>query len=121
MKVQLKKQECNNITFDAKLKDAIFSIDSMSWQTKIELYHKIVEICRVQVYDCVDGVIEAHFIALHDEFGFGGQRLQKLVDAAQPIIDETVDKYDIGTIYKLRRDLEERGINYTLHAERMKK
>ena len=121
MKVQLKKQERNNITFDARLKEAIFGVDSMPWQAKLELYHKVVEICRVQVYDCVDGVIEAHFIALHDEFGFGGQRLQKLVDVAQPIIDETVEKYDIGTIYKLRSELEKRGIKYTLHAERMKK
>jgi hypothetical protein len=121
MNARVKKQDANNISFDAKLKEAIFAIDSMPWQAKIDLYHKVIDICRTQVYDCVDGVIEAYFLALHDVFGFGGKRLQRLVDAGQAIIDDVVDKYDIGTVYKLRRELEERRIKYMLHTERAQK
>ena len=121
MKVQVKKQECNNISFDARIRAAIFGIGSLSCQEKVKLYNEVINECRVQVGDCVDAMIMAEFIALHDKFGFGKARLKQLDECVQPIIDETVDKYDIGTVYKLRRDLEERGIKYTLHAERMKK
>ena len=118
MKVQIKKQDCNNISFDSIIRAAIFGIGSMTYTEKVDLYNKVIKACRVQVGDCVDAMVMAEFIALHDEFGFGAGRLKKLDEVVQPIIDETVDKYDIGTVYKLRRELEERGFKYALHTER---
>ena len=118
MKVQVKKQQRNNISFDARIKAAIFGIGSLSWQEKVKLYNEVIKECRVQVGDCVDAMVMAEFIALHDKFGFGKARLKQLDECVQPIIDETVDKYDIGTVYKLRRELEERGFKYALHTER---
>lgn len=121
MKVQVKKQDCNNISFDARIKAIIFGIGSLAWQEKMKLYHDVVRECRVQVGDCVDAMLIAEYIALHDNFGFGKTRIHQLDECVQPIIDETVDKYDIGTVYKLRRDLEERGYKYVLHTERRKR
>lgn len=121
MKVQVKKQDCNNISFDARIKAIIFGIGSLAWQEKMKLYNDVVRECRVQIGDCVDAMLIAEYIALHDKFGFGKTRLHQLDVHVQPIIDETVDKYDIGTVYKLRRDLEERGYKYVLHTERRKR
>ena len=121
MKVRTKKQDANNITFATKLQEAIFSINSMSYTDKVRLYEKVIEICREHVGDCSDAVIMAYFIAIHDEFGFGAQRIERIDKVVQSIIDETVDKYDIGTVFKLRRELENRGFKYTLHAERNKR
>lgn len=120
MKVKTKKQEVNHITFAQKLQAAICGINSMSYTDKARLYDKVIEICREHVGDCVDAVIMAYFIAIHDKYGFGAKRIGEIDEEVQPIIDETVDKYDIGTVYKLRTELENRGFKYTLHAEREK-
>ncbi len=121
MKVRTKKQEVNNITFATKLQDAIFSINSMSYTDKARLYDKVVEISREHVGDCVDAMLMAFYISLHDEHGFGAKRFRQLDEKVQPIIDETVNRYDIATVYKLRNELKERGFEYTLHCEKEKK
>jgi hypothetical protein len=62
----------------------------------------------------------AHYISLHDRNGFGNKRLGLLNKDTQEILDDTIDKYDTATVYKLRRELEERGFKYSLYCERKK-
>ena len=121
MKAITKKQEVNSVSFADKLKSAICAINSMSYTDKARLYDKVISICREHVGDCADAVIMAYFIAIHDKFGFGAKRIKEIDDVVQPIIDETVDKYDIGTVYKLRNELRDRGFIYKLHCEKEKK
>jgi hypothetical protein len=120
MNVLTKKRECDNTTFDAKIREAIFGIGSMSYTEKVDLYKKIIQACRIQVGDCVDVMNMAHYISLHDRNGFGSKRLGLLNKDTQEILDETINKYDTATVNKLRRELEERGFKYSLYCERKK-
>ena len=118
MKVRVKKQEANNISFASKLWALIDGIGSLSYTDKVKLFDGAVKLSREHVGDCVDAMLLAFYIALHDDHGFGAKRFKQLDETVQPIIDETVNRYDIATVYKLRSELKERGFEYTLHCER---
>lgn len=96
--------------FDAKLKEAIGKLKGTPYSEKLKLYHAILDVCRIQVEDCCDGVTASMYLALHDEFGFGQKRVNRLQNATQTTLDAYVDKYDIGTLPALYRDLRARKI-----------
>lgn len=121
MNVKVKKQEANNISFASKLWALIDGVGSLSYTDKVKLFNGTVNLSREHVGDCVDAMLMAFYIALHDDHGFGAKRFKQLDETVQPIIDETVNKYDIATVYKLRNELKERGFDYILHCEKEKK
>ena len=120
MNVRTKKQETNHITFDQRLRAAIFR-PGLPYTRQVELYNEILDICRVQVYDCVDVMQCCIYLALNERHHFGQGRINDLEKDIQPILDEAIERYDIGAMYKLRNELASRGIKYTLHVERGKK
>ena len=99
-----------DFTFDAKLKAAISKVKGIPHIEKIKLYHAIVGVCREQVEDCCDGLSCAIFLELHDTYGFGQKRAGHLVEISQATLDRYVEKYDVGAVTALKRDLRQRKI-----------
>ena len=97
-------------SFDAKLKDAIGKAKGLSYVEKVKLFQAIVDICREQVEDCCDGLTASLYLVLHDDHGFGQKRINRLKDRTQETLDGYVDRYDIGTVCALYRDLKTRNI-----------
>ena len=118
MKVKVEKNKTNLTSFDEKLRSLICSAQGLPVSERIRLHKGIKKICEEQVGDCIDGFTMSMIIALHDDHGFGEQRINKLISRTEDIVVEAVDRYDIGTAYGLRNMLKARGINYTLKVEK---
>ena len=112
MKAQPKqpRRVCFSGGFDARIKDAIGKIKGAPYSEKLKLYQAIIEVCRIQVEDCCDGITASMYLALHEQFGFGQKRVNRLQNATQTTLDAYVDKYDIGTLPALYRDLKAHNI-----------
>jgi hypothetical protein len=96
-------------SFDSRLKQALNKA-KIPYVEKVKLFQAIVDVCKEHVEDCCDSLTAALYLVLHDDHGFGQQRINRLKDRTQDTIDSYVDKYDIGTICALYRDLKERRI-----------
>lgn len=112
MKAQPKQPRvpCFSGSFDAKLKNAIDKAKGLSYVEKVKLYQSIVNICTRQVEECCDSLVAALYIVLHDDKGYGQKRINHLKDRTQETLDAYVDRYDIGTLCALYRDLAARNI-----------
>lgn len=97
-------------SFDTRLKEAIGKMKGVPYIEKVKLFHAILDVCHEQVEDCCDCITSALYLVLHDDHGFGQKRINHLKDRTQETIDSYVEKYDIGTICALLRDLKERNI-----------
>ena len=97
-------------SFDSRLKEAIGKMKGVPYLEKVKLYQAIVGVCREMVEDCCDSLTAALYLVLHDDHGFGQKRVNRLKDRTQETIDAYVDKYDIGTVTALYRDLATRNI-----------
>lgn len=97
-------------SFDSKLKEAISRVKGVPYVEKIKLFNSIISACQEQIEDCCDSLTIATYIVLHDDRGFGQQRINQTRDRVQQVIDEYVERYDIGTLPALFRDLKERNI-----------
>lgn len=97
-------------SFDSRLKEAINKMKGVPYLEKVKLFQAIVDVCKEHVQDCCDSVTAAIYLVLHDDHGFGQKRINRLKDRTQATIDGYVDKYDIGTITALYRDLRARRI-----------
>lgn len=98
-------------SFDTRLKEAINRMKGVPYLEKVKLFQAIVDVCREQVEDCCDSVTAALYLVLHDDHGFGQKRINRLKDRTQETLDGYVEKYDIGTVCALYRDLKARRIN----------
>ena len=98
-------------SFDSRLKEAINHMKGVPYIEKVKLFQAIVDICKEQVEDCCDGITAALYLVLHDDKGYGQKRINRLKDRTQETLDGYVDRYDIGTVCALYRDLKARGIN----------
>ena len=97
-------------SFDAQLKEAIGKARGLAYIEKVKLFQAIVGICTQMVEDCSDSLTAALYLVLHDDHGFGQKRVNRLKDRTQETIDAYVDRYDIGTLCALYRDLKARNI-----------
>ena len=97
-------------SFDVKLREALNRVKGIAYVEKVKLYQSILGVCQRQIEDCCDSLTAALYLVLHDDYGFGQQRVNHVQERTQYTIDSYVDKYDIGTLYALYRDLKERNI-----------
>ena len=97
-------------SFDVKLREALNRVKGIAYVEKVKLYQSILGVCQRQIEDCCDSVTAALYLALHDEYGFGQERINRLQDRTQAIVDSYIERYDIGTLYALYRDLKQRNI-----------
>lgn len=97
-------------SFDAQLKEAIGKVKGLPYIERVKLYNAIVGICTRMVEDCSDSLTAALYLVLHDDHGFGQKRVNRLKDRTQETIDAYVDRYDIGALCALYRDLATRNI-----------
>lgn len=97
-------------SFDTRLKEAIGKVKGLPYIEKVKLFQAIVDICKEQVEDCCDGITAALYLVLHDDKGYGQKRINHLKDRTQETLDAYVEKYDIGTVCALYRDLKARNI-----------
>lgn len=97
-------------SFDSRLKEAINHMKGVPYIEKVKLFQAIVDICKEQVEDCCDGLSCAIFLELHDTYGFGRKRAGHLVEISQATLDRYVEKYDVGAVMALKRDLRQRKI-----------
>lgn len=97
-------------SFDSKLKEAISKVKGNPHIEKVKLYNAIIGACREQVEDCCDGLSSAIFLELHDTYGFGKKRAGRLVEVSQATLDRYIEKYDVGAVTALKRDLRQRKI-----------
>ena len=98
-------------SFDAKVRTAIGQVRGLSTVERIKLYNAIIGVCHQQVEDCCEGLSAATFLQLHDIYGFGQKRLKRLRDGVQTTIDTYAERYDVGAICALQRDLRAVGID----------
>ena len=98
-----------NGSLDSRLKQALNKA-KIPHVERVKLYQAIVDVCKEHVQDCCDSVTAALYLVLHDDYGFGQQRVNHVQERTQDTIDSYVDKYDIGTITALYRDLRARRI-----------
>lgn len=97
-------------SFDSIIKDAISKAKGVPYVEKVKLYNAILDACKTQVNDCCDAITASFYLALHDEYGFGKKRVRRLKDKAQHIADTYADRYDVGMMAALHRDLAAYGI-----------
>lgn len=98
-------------SFDAKVKEAICRVKGISYAEKLKLYNAILDTCRTQVRDCVDVLDAGLCLSLNQIHHFGRKRIPALRAHAQELIDGYAERYDIGMLAALYRDLRAVGID----------
>jgi hypothetical protein len=96
-------------SFDSRLKQALGKA-KIPYVEKVKLFQAIVDVCKEHVEDCCDSLTAALYLVLHDDKGYGQKRINHLKDRTQETLDAYVEKYDIGTVCALYRDLRARNI-----------
>lgn len=61
----------------------------------------------------IDCVIEVALLTLHEDFGFGAERCDKVVKGMSSRVDTYYDSYGLDTLIKFQMQLKEAGINYS--------
>ena len=97
-------------SFDAKIKDAIGKVKGISFGEKLKLYQSILGVCHRQVEDCCDCLSLAIYLNLNDLYGLGQKRINRLQVNTQRTLDEYSERYDIGMLNAMLRELKRKGI-----------
>lgn len=105
-------------SFDSKIKSAVSRLKGVSYADKVRLLNDIVSACQEQVEDCCDSITSALYMVLHDDHGFGQKRIDRIIVRTQETLDGYVERYGIGTVCALSRDLRSRNVRIKQRHEK---